>query len=151
MKTWNDDKIVLKFLMWIVFQLLEVLFIFYDKLYKQKCDICSLGQRTIWCIRQPVYCKTPVTECGIFSVGCSGGISNSNNKKMEEKETHNEIDTLWHYKAWHIATTVTLFALYGKYSIMGSMVFCKRLVPCFVGKFKSAFGYGIIQNIICGI
>lgn len=34
---------------------------------------------------------------------------------------------------------------------MGNMVFCKRLVHCFVGKFKFAFGYGIIQNIICDI
>ena len=34
---------------------------------------------------------------------------------------------------------------------MGNMVFCKGLVPYFGGKFKFAFGYGIIQNIICGI
>jgi len=35
-----------------------------------------------------------IAEWGIFSVGCSGGIPNSNNKKMEEKETDNETDTL---------------------------------------------------------
>ena len=41
-----------------------------------------------------VYCKTPVAEWSIFSVGCSSSISDSNNKKMEEKETDNETDTL---------------------------------------------------------
>ena len=43
-------------------------------------------------IRLPVYCKTFVAERGIFSVSCNGSISNSNNKKMEEKETDNKTD-----------------------------------------------------------
>lgn len=47
----------------------------------------------VWmCIWQSIYCKAFVAECGIFCVINNSSISNSNNKKMEEKETDKFFD-----------------------------------------------------------
>ncbi len=47
----------------------------------------------VWmCIWQSIYCKAFVAEWGILCVIDNSSISNSNNKKMEEKETDKTVD-----------------------------------------------------------